>query len=410
MVIIMLIILIMINILVSLFYTKKVKTIANPCLILNMLWIIILLFYNTFCIDIFGQLDGITYFVVLFGLLSFQIGVILQYCSLKRKKNILLDNNRIFNYKTLKYLTFFNIIFYFLYLHRLHSLVNSEFGEYRILERIKLIHGYRNEGFGILNNFLLYLTVFWIFLFILLILHKVKFNKYIFINFLMGIVYFILVGKRLNLIVPILSVAFAKILTYRLKMREIRKVLRIVGILFSLSMFYFFFLHKRFSNTGTSGIIAIIPYFGMPLKNLDTVIKEELYKNNFFFPNFLRLFYAILNKLLDSNIHVHDIVKDYLTYGNFTSNLYTTYFTILEDFGYKGIIIFQFLLGNIFGYIFKNRKNLACFILYCIWIEVLLLQYAQDNFFPFFSLRFQQIIFVLLLNKLLIKRIKRKNK
>ena len=97
MVIIMLIILIMINILVSLFYTKKVKTIANPCLILNMLWIIILLFYNTFCIDIFGQLDGITYFVVLFGLLSFQIGVILQYCSLKRKKNILLDNNRIFN-------------------------------------------------------------------------------------------------------------------------------------------------------------------------------------------------------------------------------------------------------------------------------------------------------------------------
>ena len=76
----------MINILVSLFYTKKVKTIVNPCLILNMLWIIILLFYNTFCIDIFGQLDGITYFVVLFGLLSFQIGVILQYCSLKRKK------------------------------------------------------------------------------------------------------------------------------------------------------------------------------------------------------------------------------------------------------------------------------------------------------------------------------------
>ena len=113
----------------------------------------------------------------------------------------------------------------------------------------------------------------------------------------MGIVYFILVGKRLNLIVPILSVAFAKILTYRLKMREIRKVLRIVGILFSLSMFYFFFLHKRFSNTGTSGIIAIIPYFGMPLKNLDTVIREELYKNDFFFPNFLRLFYAILNNI-----------------------------------------------------------------------------------------------------------------
>ena len=410
MVIIMLIILIMINILVSLFYTKKVKTIANPCLILNMLWIIILLFYNTFCINIFGQLDGITYFVVLFGLLSFQIGVILQYCSLKRKKNILLDNNRIFNYKTLKYLTFFNIIFYFLYLHRLHSLVNNEFGEYRVFERIKLIHGYRSEGFGIINNFLLYLTVFWIFLFILLILHKVKFNKYIFINFLMGTVYFILVGKRLALIVPILSVAFAKILTYRLKIREIRKVLGMVGILFSLSMVYFFFLHKRFSNLETSGITAIIPYFGMPLKNLDTVIKEGLYKNDFFFPNFLRLFYAMSTKLLNSNIHVHNIIKDYLTVGNFTSNIYTTYFTMLEDFGYKGVILFQFLLGNIFGYIFKNRKKMACFTLYCIWIEVLLLQYAQDSFFPFFSMRLQQIIYILLLNKLLLKKMKRKNK
>ena len=183
-----------------------------------------------------------------------------------------------------------------------------------------------------------------------------------------------------------------------------------VGILFSLSMVYFFFLHKRFSNLETSGITAIIPYFGMPLKNLDTVIKEGLYKNDFFFPNFLRLFYAMSTKLLNSNIHVHNIIKDYLTVGNFTSNIYTTYFTMLEDFGYKGVILFQFLLGNIFGYIFKNRKKMACFTLYCIWIEVLLLQYAQDSFFPFFSMRLQQIIYILLLNKLLLKKMKRKNK
>lgn len=405
----MVIILTMINILFSFFYTKKVKTIANPCLILSVLWIIILLFYNIFCNDVLGQLDTITYFVVLSGLLLFQIGVISQYCWGKKRTKIPLDD-RNFNYKTLRYLTFFNIIIYFIYLHRLRLLVNKEFREYRIFERIKLIHGYRSEGFGIINNFLLYLTVFWIFLFILLILHKVKFNKYIFINFLMGTVYFILVGKRLALIVPILSVTFAKILTYRLKIGEIRKVLGMVGVLFSLSMFYFFFLHKRFSNLETSGITAIIPYFGMPLKNLDTVIKEELYKNDFFFPNFLRLFYAISTKLLNSNIHVHNIIKDYLTVGNFTSNIYTTYFTMLEDFGYKGVILFQFLLGNIFGYIFKNRKKIVYFTLYCIWLEVLLLQYAQDSFFPFFSTRLQQIIYILLLNKLLLKKIKRKNK
>lgn len=406
----MTIILTITNTLISLFYTKKVKAIANPCLILSMLWIIILLFYNIFCIDILGQLDKITYFVVLFGLLLFQIGVISQYYGLKRKKNIILEDNRIFSYKTLRYLTFFNVIIYFFYLYRLHLLVNSEFGKYGVLERIKLIHGYRNEEFGILNNFLSYMFVLWIFLFILLILHKVKFNKYIFINILMGVIYFILVGKRLSLIVPILSVAFAKILTYKLKIKEVLKILGIVGVLFLLSMIYFFFLHKKFSNTTTTGMIAIIPYFGMPLKNLDIVIKEELYKNDFILPNFLRFFYAISNKIFNRDIEVLNTVKDYLTVGNFTSNLYTTYFTMLGDFGYKGVILFQFLLGNIFGYIFKNRKKIVCFTLYCMWIEVLLLQYAQDSFFPFFSMRLQQIIYILLLNKLLLKKIKRSNK
>ena len=108
----MVIILTMINILFSFFYTKKVKTIANPCLILSVLWIIILLFYNIFCNDVLGQLDTITYFVVLSGLLLFQIGVISQYCWGKKRTKIPLDD-RNFNYKTLRYLTFFNIIIYF---------------------------------------------------------------------------------------------------------------------------------------------------------------------------------------------------------------------------------------------------------------------------------------------------------
>lgn len=402
----MIIILIIINILVSLFYTKKVKTVVNPCLILSTMWVVIISFYNIFCNSILGQIEETTYFIVLFGLLLFQIGVILQFCYI-RKRKYTSENNEFFNYKTLKYITFFNVIGYFFYLHRLYLLTNTEFNEFRVFERIKLIHSYRSEEFGILNNFLSYIIVFWVFLLILLVLHKLKFNKYVFINFLIGIIYFILVGKRLALIVPILSVTIAKILKYRWQPKQQLKILGIISLLFSLSMVYFFFLHKKFSNTITAGITAIIPYFGMPLKNLDIVIKEELYKNDFILPNFLRFFYAILNKIFNRDIEVFSTLKDYLTVGNFTSNIYTTYFSFFEDFGYGGII-FQFLLGNIFGYIFKNREKLNYFVIYCLWIEVLLLQYAADAFFIAFSMRIQQIVYVYILSCLLLKKNKKR--
>ena len=402
----MIIILIIINILVSLFYTKKVKTVVNPCLILSTMWVVIISFYNIFCNSILGQIEETTYFIVLFGLLLFQIGVILQFCYIRKRKYIS-ENNEFFNYKTLKCITFFNVIGYFFYLHRLYLLTNTEFNEFRVFERIKLIHSYRSEEFGILNNFLSYIIVFWVFLLILLVLHKLKFNKYVFINFLIGIIYFILVGKRLALIVPILSVTIAKILKYRWQPKQQLKILGIISLLFSLSMVYFFFLHKKFSNTITAGITAIIPYFGMPLKNLDIVIKEELYKNDFILPNFLRFFYAILNKIFNRDIEVFSTLKDYLTVGNFTSNIYTTYFSFFEDFGYGGII-FQFLLGNIFGYIFKNREKLNYFVIYCLWIEVLLLQYAADAFFIAFSMRIQQIVYVYILSCLLLKKNKKR--
>ena len=402
----MIIILIIINILVSLFYTKKVKTVVNPCLILSTMWVVIISFYNIFCNSILGQIEETTYFIVLFGLLLFQIGVILQFCYIRKRKYIS-ENNEFFNYKTLKYITLFNVIGYFFYLHRLYLLTNTEFNEFRVFERIKLIHSYRSEEFGILNNFLSYIIVFWVFLLILLVLHKLKFNKYVFINFLIGIIYFILVGKRLALIVPILSVTIAKILKYRWQPKQQLKILGIISLLFSLSMVYFFFLHKKFSNTITAGITAIIPYFGMPLKNLDIVIKEELYKNDFILPNFLRFFYAILNKIFNRDIEVFSTLKDYLTVGNFTSNIYTTYFSFFEDFGYGGII-FQFLLGNIFGYIFKNREKLNYFVIYCLWIEVLLLQYAADAFFIAFSMRIQQIVYVYILSCLLLKKNKKR--
>ena len=233
----MIIILIIINILVSLFYTKKVKTVVNPCLILSTMWVVIISFYNIFCNSILGQIEETTYFIVLFGLLLFQIGVILQFCYIRKRKYIS-ENNEFFNYKTLKYITFFNVIGYFFYLHRLYLLTNTEFNEFRVFERIKLIHSYRSEEFGILNNFLSYIIVFWVFLLILLVLHKLKFNKYVFINFLIGIIYFILVGKRLALIVPILSVTIAKILKYRWQPKQQLKILGIISLLFSLSMVY----------------------------------------------------------------------------------------------------------------------------------------------------------------------------
>ena len=63
----MIIILIIINILVSLFYTKKVKTVVNPCLILSTMWVVIISFYNIFCNSILGQIEETTYFIEKYG-------------------------------------------------------------------------------------------------------------------------------------------------------------------------------------------------------------------------------------------------------------------------------------------------------------------------------------------------------
>lgn len=389
----------------TLLYTKKVKTLINPNLILVSLWLIIILFYQFFCIEILGKLDFKVYKIIFIGIISYQFGLWLQYYCLKKHTKVKIIVNKRFNYKLLKYMTIFNIIFFFVYLHKIYGLIAIYFTNIGIYERIKLIHTYRAEAIGNIKYFVNFFMVFTIFLTIGCVTKRIKYNINFFINFFMMCFIIFILGKRLAIIVPMISIFFSIMLNYRWKLKEQIKIIFIIIILVIFSILFFYLLQIRFSKSFNISIRDLIPYFGMPLKSLEIILKEKIYENDLFFPNTLRMIYKLLNKITESNIEVIPTIRGYITYNGITTNTHTIYLTMLEDLNYKGILFFQFFYGNLFGFIFQKIKlNFKYYVLYCIWIEIILLQYAGDVFFPVLSYRIQQMFFIFFLNFIFFKK------
>lgn len=115
--------------------------------------------------------------------------------------------------------------------------------------------------------------------------------------------------------------------------------------------------------------------------------------------NVFRIIYAIGKSLGFGTEPVSNIL-DYVSVPEKT-NVYTFLYPFYRDFGYLGILIFGFLYGLLFQFIYKNARSSKGFylIFYSYLVSVLLFQFLGDTLVTNLSMSLQYLFFSILLFK-----------
>jgi len=113
--------------------------------------------------------------------------------------------------------------------------------------------------------------------------------------------------------------------------------------------------------------------------------------------NTFRVFYAIENKLGFTDQEAVVPLLNFINVGVGT-NIYTILYPFYKDFGLTGIALFSIIIGLTMGYIFNKSTNgnQLFVIIYSFLILQIVMQYASEMFFTFFSLNFKRILIALI--------------
>lgn len=103
-------------------------------------------------------------------------------------------------------------------------------------------------------------------------------------------------------------------------------------------------------------------------------------------------------------IEVVDTVQEFSNYGGGISNVYTALHWYSIDFGFFGACIVEFILGYIYGRLYKqvrmsHRTSIIVLILLSMLLVPLVIQFFYETFLAIFSLWIQRILWLLLIVK-----------
>lgn len=118
--------------------------------------------------------------------------------------------------------------------------------------------------------------------------------------------------------------------------------------------------------------------------------------------NVFRIYYAIMYKLGLSDIEPINPILKFIK-KPIVTNTYTGMYPFYKDFGLTGVSIFGFILGILFGYIFRRAQcnNVLFLIIYAYLSYMILMQYVGDFFFTNLSgtIKFIILTYILFLPK-----------
>lgn len=372
------------------------KFIINPIFIFIFIWIIMLVFWSLNIAYFFKEYYTLAFFLCLISIIFFSIGYFLIY---------LINNS--FIIKEEKFLCILNKkkvnIFVFILLLLSIGVVILNFILYGLPPFFKFF-GYYTIDYLHYGKFKNLLFANLIFLFVIS-----YFYKNIFISLFLKIFslfILILYVSRGNIIFMVLFYMFLVLTDKRIKIYKIFIILLFLFIgvilLFQIigefrtgnEIFYNVMEIKDKYRIKNAGIIWIIAYMSMPFENLLEFIHHNI-------PMFLgeNILSRSLPAFLSFNQNALSIYK------NLLPNPYNTVPTYLGwiffDFNWLGIIIFNFLIGLVSGYIFFIKKNklFLSLLLTCIFLI-----FFNDYFFFFMTIIIG--IYVCIFNRFLIKRIK----
>lgn len=376
------------------------KKITNPPFILSLMWCIIyaIEMISGFSIDN----NDIKFCIFSIGAMIFLIGYSLG--NIVHKKSKCIDNTKIiytFNSKHINQITTVNLLLFIIIFFKICIYVLNNYS-INIWQTIVL---YKKSWMIIYYSPFAYA----ISLICIVVAFKNKYNKkYAFLNLIPALVMAVLSGNRSNIIMVIISNSFAilgskKINNFKL-MKKIIKLFIVVLIIFLIIARFKFTNLKHVAITEfiftmlklylATPMIAFVNWFNMGFEQLNG-------------ENTFRFFIALFNRL-GRNIAPQETVQQFISIDGVFTNVYTIYQYYVKDFGIAYAFFIEFILGMLYGHIFKKlkfkRNNLFYTCISSYLYYPLIMQFYADAYFAYLSFWIQIAIwFYILTRKWLIK-------
>ena len=168
----------------------------------------------------------------------------------------------------------------------------------------------------------------------------------------------------------------------------------LVGVLVVVG-FYFFNLLRAGEESDYAQDESLIDFIGMyvmsPPVAYCTTMRDVV---NQFGTNTFEVIYMHLSRMGIGNYEVHEKLQEFVNVP-IPTNVYTIMQPFFRDFGYMGVAFFAWIYGLVSGilYRFSCNGNTLCICLYTYMVEILALQFFQENIF--LSLAFvAQLVFI----------------
>ena len=256
--------------------------------------------------------------------------------------------------------------------------VVSQFDMENLLYNIRLLAVFETLTSGILNytqsvNYALFFVGLWLYPHI----SKYQMTAIVFLNL---IIEFSMMEKS-GILVMILGSLFV---LYE------KKVIRVTTIgvsLLSIILLFFFFNMAKEDTSSDSESMPFLDFFGMyvtspmvAFDHLRVTITDNWGANTF------NAVYPYINRL-GFNLQTIDRLQDFV-YVPIPTNVYTIMQPFYNDFGMTGVSFFGFAYGTVFGFVYRKFRegDVLCRCLYTFLVEVIIIQFYNENLLQSFFL------------------------
>ncbi len=184
-----------------------------------------------------------------------------------------------------------------------------------------------------------------------------------------------------------------------------RKVIKMRTILFSgvlvVVLFYFVNLMREGEDSDYFQNETLLDFIGMYIMSPPVAysrIVQEI--GSQFGTNTFETIYLFLDRFGIGNFEVHEKTQEFV-YVPISTNVYTIMQPFFRDFGYWGVAFFAWIYGVLSGVLYRYscNGNVFCICIYTYMVEVLVLQFYQENLFLSTVFVLQLVFFVFLLTQ-----------
>lgn len=337
----------------------------------------------------FIKINNITFIISLFSILLFQFGFYFgtKVCIKKEKKKIKKFEN---SKKKLKVLFIVSFIIFLLFIVELYFQVKRITYTNNIVGKAKIWYHLVRHGeikAPYIYVLMSYYSVF--FRQVVIYLYVTKYD-YLFLKrlyLILGLFILIIGGSRINLIMFIIIITYINYL----QNKSLKKILLAIPITLGLFL-YIGLLQNKIQNIKQTFSIYILG----GIKGLDIFLQKDfviLYGERTF-----RSIKAILYKIGIINSKPIELIQEYSNDSNLNSNVFTVLKPYIEDFGILGGMCCFFLIGFLYGKVYRKYRNgnLKYMHLNALLVAGLLFYFFDDNLIKVLS-TWIQILFYLYL-------------